>query len=519
MKQTILILSALSFSFFYSCQKTEREETRLHICTQQDVLMKKSAPAEVPAGDPVNKQNLDAWVLETQQKQGKFEWEMADLKTIWSALQEKNHTLAIGYQPADVRNADDILHTINIMEGDWKKTHDALIQLILDGLSKQEGKPVKWEDILVEDDPVLPILTIRLQDKTVLTSLYNLVNVRYLEPMDYWPSASHYRMASTSGCSPSTTALNAADISTLTPGCLLPWNFNNMNIPAAWAKSEGAGQRIGVIDAGISSSQSLLGADFNNGFSNTGRTVTVDYTYGSSAYTSCSHGTAMSGLAVGPRNTLNSTTGVAYKASLHFIRACSDVVLDESAEKTGVKNALVRMGDMANINIISMSVGTPFGSSVLRDGCIYADGKGKMLFAAAGTSTSFTSWYGVIYPAYYAQCNAVTGVKESGARCASCHDGSQVDFTVLMERTTNSNRNSVSLSPSGTLPSYIGGSSAATATAAGIAALVWSSKPGLTKAQVLTSLKSTAQFASSPSSSKGFGNLNAAAAVTMAQGL
>jgi subtilisin family serine protease len=94
-----------------------------------------------------------------------------------------------------------------------------------------------------------------------------------------------------------------------------------------------------------------------------------------------------------------------------------------------------------------------------------------------------------------------------------------VDFTVPMERNANSNRNSISLPASGTIPTYIGGSSAATATAAGIAALVWSVKPSLTRAQVFTCLRNTAQFYPGISSSKGFGNLNASAAVAMAAGM
>ncbi|MBK6541515.1 MAG: S8 family serine peptidase [Flavobacteriales bacterium] len=125
----------------------------------------------------------------------------------------------------------------------------------------------------------------------------------------------------------------------------------------------------------------------------------------------------------------------------------------------------------------------------------------------------------MIYPAALTKCVAVTGVKENGSKCGSCHDGSQVDLTICMERSSNSSRNSLSLSPSGNSPSYIGGSSAATATAAGIAALVWSAKPSATRAQVLTCLTSTAQFANAPSGSKGYGNINAAAAVNCALAL
>jgi serine protease len=484
-----LAICALLFST--ACERTDLPEKKLIKCYgDQPVLVTKPNPASVPAGSPISKENLDRWVINTLNERQSFEWNMADLPTIWSALQEKNHTLAVGYKPAGMKDVDPIIHQIDLKSGEWKQVHDALIDLIISELNKQIPGGIKWEDILVEDDPILPILTIKLENKEVLTSLYNLENVRYLEPLDYWPSGNNYRVASSSGCSGSSVSVNSADFSTITPGCLLPWNFNNLNIPSAWNLAQGSGQRIGV-----------------------------DFTYGTSAYTTCTHGTSMSGLAVGPRNAQNATTGVAYQAGLHLIRACADVVLDESAERTGVKNALVKMGDRTDVNIVSMSIGTPFGSSVLLDGCNYANNKGKMLFAAAGTSTGLTSWWGVIYPAAYSVCNAVTGVNESGSKCATCHDGRQVDFTVPMERNANSDRNSLTLALSGNGPTYIGGSSAATATAAGIAALIWSVKPGLTRSQVFTCLRNTAQFYPNLSSSKGWGNLNASAAVTMAQGL
>ncbi|MFN5223080.1 MAG: S8 family serine peptidase, partial [Bacteroidota bacterium] len=151
-----------------------------------------------------------------------------------------------------------------------------------------------------------------------------------------------------------------------------------------------------------------------------------------------------------------------------------------------------------------------------KDGVDYAYGKGKLILAAAGTSLDFTTWYGVIYPAAYSSCVAVTGVNDNGATCASCHDGSQVMYTIVMERAANSNRNSLALPPSGTTPNYIGGSSSATATAAGIAAVVWSARPRMTRAQVMNCLTSTAQFYPTRTTSKGFGNLNALAATNFA---
>ncbi len=512
MRRTAFLSLALSI-LFAGCK---REELSPENAQQGPLLVEKTNPVSVPAGDPLDQATLDRTVIGLLEQRNDFRWEWVDLHTLWSALQYNDHSLAIGYRPTGATNVDDAMHRVNVRSGAWKDVHDALIQRVLELLNRA-GQRVELRDILVEDDPVLPIITLRITDKEVLTALYNLENVRYLEPLDYWPAAGEDdAQRSTSGCSSSTTAVNSADISTITPNARLPWNFSLHNIPGAWNSAQGLGITVGMIDAGLSNAQPLLGSGLNNGFSNVGRGLTTGYTFGSSAYTGCTHGNSMAGQAVGPRNDQGATTGVAYQSSLHFVRGCEDVVLDGSSERTGVKNALVALGNNTAVRVISMSIGTPFSSSVLSDGVNYAHGKGKMIMAAAGTSFSWTSWYGVIYPAALSKCVAVTGVKENGSKCASCHDGSQVDLTIIMERSSNSDRNSLTLASSGSAPTYIGGSSSATATAAGIAALVWSANPARTREQVLQCLTSTAQFANNPSSSKGYGNINAAAAVNCA---
>jgi hypothetical protein len=516
MKQTTFILAIITSVMLTGCTRVQEEQIATDAQGLSGKLVQRELLVQEPEGIPYTKSKIDDYVKEVYLTQGDFRWENADFKMLWSALQYGDQTVAIGYRPADYVGLENTIHRVRIQQGAWKEVHDALIDFILSELT-QRGINEDWESILVEDDPILPIITIRLTDKHVLTALRNLKNVRYLEPLDYAHSDMATEDRSTSGCSVSTYGLNAADYTSTTPNAILPWNFGLMNIPAGWNSAQGQGITIGVIDAGISSSQSLLGSDFNNGDSNVGRSITTDYTFGSSAYSSCSHGTAMSGLATGARNNLGATTGVAYKSNLHFIRGCEDVVLDRSVERTGLKNALVKMGNRADVKVVSMSIGTPFYSSVIEDGVNYAWGAGKMLMAAAGTSFSLTSWWGVVYPAALTKCVAITGVKENFGTCASCHDGSEVDFTITMERSTNSSRNTLSLNTSGNAAKYIGGSSCATAMASGIAAMVWSVDPSRTREQVYQYLLTTSQYYPSPNGSRGYGNLNAGAAVAAAQ--
>jgi serine protease len=499
-----LLTYSLILLTFLSC----RREEITNADDSHPVLQFKPNIVATPVDIYTEQQVKDA-AIDSLQHEKDFRWIDADIKLICSGA-EITKLVAVGYKPATFsRNVNDVMHTIDIHSAEWKNVHDQLIGTVK-RLLEEQG--VSSDDVVYEDDVTLPIVVFRTDNKIVLTSLYNLENVRYIEPYGFWP---YPQSCSSSGCSASTTTVNPSDISSIQPACILPWNYNNLNIPAAWSSATGDGIKIGVIDAGISNVQSLLGSQFASGYSNNGRTVTLDYTYGSSAYSSCTHGTSMCGLAAGPRNSVNAPTGVAYKSSLHFIRACDDVVLDAASELTGVKNALVKMGNITSVKIISMSVGTPFYSSVLYDGVSYAYGKGKMIFAAAGTSFSFTSWWGVIYPAALSQCIAVTGVKENGNKCTTCHDGSQVRFTIPMERDIDNNRHGVSLPFSGYSPNYIGGSSCATATCAGIAAVVWSVNPNLTRTQIYDCLRLTAQYPT-PVTNKGFGNPNAGAAVARA---
>jgi hypothetical protein len=73
----------------------------------------------------------------------------------------------------------------------------------------------------------------------------------------------------------------------------------------------------------------------------------------------------MSGLAGAPRTNDGSTVGVAYKANLYTYRATSDVIINASKEKKGVKNSLVDAANRSNVKVISMSIGDVFSSGTV----------------------------------------------------------------------------------------------------------------------------------------------------------
>ena len=113
------------------------------------------------------------------------------------------------------------------------------------------------------------------------------------------------------------------------------------------------------------------------------------------------------------------------------------------------------------------------------------------------------------------QTVAITGLKDSenNVKCTVCHSGSQVDFTMVMERSSDDDRTSLSLASYSNQPKYTGGSSCATASAAGIAALVWAQNPSQSRSSVMQSLKNSSEFYPSRHDDFGWGRLNALTAV------
>ena len=114
------------------------------------------------------------------------------------------------------------------------------------------------------------------------------------------------------------------------------------------------------------------------------------------------------------------------------------------------------------------------------------------------------------------QTVAITGVQdgESLVKCETCHSGPEVDFVIVMERETNTDRHSLSLARYSNQPKYIGGSSTATATTAGIAAIVWGQDLSATRTEIMNALKSSASIYPQRDDDFGWGMIDASVAVS-----
>ncbi len=505
MKTRLTALGILCLFAITSCSKDDNTPTQLIVIN----------PLEKTSSSP---QQINAEIEAMINVDG-FNWEKASNHLLWSASHHGDHIISIGFGKSE----DDFNRKS-------AKKSSEMQEKLLHSIAKLEQTSI--DKILISADPYLNTMDVLILRQETIIALRNLQFVRYLEPANYRFIAiseassrleNRAELQSDSGCGFESESLNTADYMTIRPHATVPWTFYKHNIPAAWNFSTGRGITLGIIDTGVSSEQRLLGTHFNTELS-TDRQIQKYGTYVYSLWPwetvtdgpddQCGHGTSMVATAAAPRNNNGLPVGVAYNANVVVYRASSDVVLEGFHEQNGVKNALTALGNNSAVKIISMSMGHIIPVGKIADAIRYAYSKGKLIICAGGTSTSFTSFTGVIFPASMAEAIAVTGIKEGNVyhRCDNCHSGSKIEFTVVMQRFGNSRTVPV-LGYRGNETDYVGGSSVATATVAGIATLVWSKNPTWSRAQVVKKLRESAAFYPYRNSEYGYGNINALLAV------
>lgn len=483
-------------------------------CSDNEIMPK--VEVQQNDNDALSKKEINSIIKSKLETEGDFSWKNEDVHTIWSALHHGNNILTIGYGNSEKEFAK---------SKSSENTKNEILQLIRNNERNGALSKTKTSDDFYSDETI-NVIDIQVTRKSTIAKLLKDSKVRYIEPADYVydeEKNGYARSAGKMGCGYTYHIISNSDFTIVSPASLVPWNFYKHNIPSAWNYSTGAGVTIGLIDTGLSPEQSLLNNDFNDGYSS-GRYVQKYGSYVDSVWPwkrrtdgpndKCGHGTGMASVAVAPRNDNYLPVGVAYNANLVSYRAVKNVVIDNYHEKRGVANALTALANRSDVKIISMSLGSVFTVNRVRDAIRYAYNRGKMIVSAGGTSTSFTSGVGVIFPANMWQTVAVTGVKEGQYnRCNECHSGSKIDFTVQMQRTNGTDNKVPVLSYYNGWGDYVGGSSVATATVAGIAALVWAKHPTWTRDQVLEKMRRSGDFYPYKHSQFGHGNINALQAV------
>lgn len=463
-------------------------------------------------GKEINK-IIDNAISET----GTFDWLNVDNHVLWSAALNGDSIISIGYGQSSyskTKSTELIAQKSDILE-------------LLDNIEGKEQRLKSTEnEIIVHDDNTLNYIDVKISKlKTIQELKIKFPDIRYIEPTGYNYYQYQSRLKSEPGCTTDDSPnMNTADYTWVQPNCLVSWTFYKHNIPQAWTYSTGSGVGVGLIDTGVSDYQNLLGSDFNDGYSN-GRTINKYGVFVDSwkpwkkktdgYHDKCGHGTLMAATIAGPRNNDRLPIGVAYNCNLVSYRATKNVVVDGYHEKKGVARALVELGNRSDVKVISMSIGHIFSIGVIKDAVKYAYARGKMIIAAGGTSTQYTNFFGVIFPASMDETVAVTGITDGSGyeQCAICHKGKKIDFTVIMQRDGDKNRTSATLGYRSGQKDYVGGSSVSTAMTAGIAALIWSRHPSWTRSQVLDKMIKSASLYPNKSNKFGYGCIDALAAV------
>jgi len=451
--------------------------------------------------EPLSGSEVASYIDRTYSLNNGFNWSMVDDYVLWSASQAGDHIISIGLgNEIQTTKAEDLEKTL------------------LSRLSQIENVPAS--DLIVYENSRLNYLDLKILKKESVEYLRKLDDIRYIEPVAY-NYYSYAQTRSSSGCTTESDVISVNDYGSLPSGAKVPWNYYIHNIDKAWSYSKGRGITVGVIDTGVSDYQPNLGYKFDDYYSarhiEKYGTYVDSYLYWSTNYDGyhdkCGHGTSCNSAVGAPDNNNQSPVGVAYECNLISYRATADVVLDDYHERQGVVMALEALADRSDVKIISMSIGYPWSIGNVEDAVKYAYSKGKLIFAAGGTSTEYTNWYPVIFPASMSETVAVTGVEEGTGydECDVCHTGEKIDFTYVMER-DNNNHQPVTGYYDGTA-NYFGGSSVATASTAGIAALVWARYPDWNRDQVLDRLKQSAYFYPYEDPDFGYGNIDALKAV------
>lgn len=311
--------------------------------------------------------------------------------------------------------------------------------------------------------------------------------------------------------------------------------------PGVWV-SEGSSGRAPLTMKGFHSEDfgaSALGYDLTQATTYGPSLADLLLAYENSGYAifdgvrdDCGHGTSMSSVLAGPHTTNGRMGGVAPKADLVSYRVTNDVLLDELEEKIGIYLGMLDVANDPEVKVISMSLGKLFYSNWIGDAIKINLSQGKLLFCAAGTKSldifgdvvDFLETIAidtdidvadnlldqainslqdlltieqdalkiVVFPASMRETFAVTGRKDGSIElCHDCLGGDRVDLAPIMERVVNGEDTfppAYAMDSNGNWMRHSGGSSCATATAAGIAALIWGERPNASAGTIINSM-------------------------------
>ena len=256
------------------------------------------------------------------------------------------------------------------------------------------------------------------------------------------------------------------------------WALPKIEAPAAWDISTGGSNVvIAILDSGVDLDHPDLQANIVPGIDIVNGDNDPDDDY----YRS--HGTHVAGIAAGIGNNSIGIAGVSWGAKIMPVK-----VLDGTGGGTtgDVSDGIIWAADNG-ANVINMSMGArgsswPCNWDDVENALDYAVGKGVLVVVSAGNDGQ----YGVNCPGAYDQVMAVGSTTSSDARSYFSNYGPRLDIAAPGSGIISTIR--VSYGSYGSLD----GTSMAAPHVSGLAALIWSVAPSLTRTQVIDIIQDNA---------------------------
>lgn len=319
------------------------------------------------------------------------------------------------------------------------------------------------------------------------------------------------------------------------------WHHEANDILDAWsyAPNQGANIKVALMDTGIDEDNPQFDDSVWTSEGSAGRNpLEYNSTFDNTVFDDCGHGTSMSSIIAGPHTANGRVGGIAPRANLASYRVTNDVLIDEFEEKSGFFLGCLAIAADSDVKVVSASLGKLFHSPFIADAVKLVIAEDKLFFCAAGTTdVSFLAdlednaatwaqladnvidsiWFGpigaildflglpspsdffdidqdalkvVVFPASMYETTAVTGRKEaSNDLCRDCLGGDRVDFSPIMEHGSDEVfAPAYAMNSVGNWMRLSGGSSCGTATAAGIATLLWGERPNASAGTILNAM-------------------------------